>query len=129
MDTYDFDSEQEFDPIKHVEKKLGLFGEGDVSIACWEPGQVSPNHCHPDATEIYFCFEGGGVMRTIDEEIEIKKGGLVVHPRGELHEFTNGPERTILFRVRYGKTMVSRTKEWPTNASWEPNKEDINYFK
>ena len=30
MDTYDFDSEQEFDPIKHVEKKLGLFGEGDV---------------------------------------------------------------------------------------------------
>jgi quercetin dioxygenase-like cupin family protein len=112
-----------------VEKKLGLFGEGDVSIACWEPGQVSPNHCHPDATEIYFCFEGGGVMRTIDEEIEIKKGGLVVHPRGELHEFTNGPERTILFRVRYGKTMVSRTKEWPTNASWEPNKEDLNYFK
>jgi uncharacterized cupin superfamily protein len=129
MDTYDFDSEQEFDPIKHVEKKLGFFGEGDVSIACWEPGQVSPNHCHPDATEIYFCFEGGGVMRTIDEEIEIKKGGLVVHPRGELHEFTNGPERTILFRVRYGKTMVSRTKEWPTNASWEPNKEDLNYFK
>lgn len=129
MDTYDFDSEQEFDPIKHVEKKLGLFGEGDVSIACWEPGQVSPNHCHPDATEIYFCFEGGGVMRTIDEEIEIKKGGLVVHPRGELHEFTNGPERTILFRVRYGKAMVSRTKEWPTNASWEPNKEDLNYFK
>ena len=129
MDTYDFDSEQEFDPIKHVEKKLGLFGEGDVSIACWEPSQVSPNHCHPDATEIYFCFEGGGVMRTIDEEIEIKKGGLVVHPRGELHEFTNGPERTILFRVRYGKTMVSRTKEWPTNASWEPNKEDLNYFK
>lgn len=129
MDAYDFDSEQEFDPIKHVEKKLGLFGEGDVSIACWEPGQVSPNHCHPDATEIYFCFEGGGVMRTIDEEIEIKKGGLVVHPRGELHEFTNGPERTILFRVRYGKTMVSRTKEWPTNASWEPNKEDLNYFK
>ncbi len=129
MDTYDFDSEQEFDPIKHVEKKLGLFGEGDVSIACWEPGQVSPNHCHPDATEIYFCFEGGGVMRTIDEEIEIKKGGLVVHPHGELHEFTNGPERTILFRVRYGKTMVSRTKEWPTNASWEPNKEDLNYFK
>ena len=129
MDTYDFDSEQEFDPIKHVEKKLGLFGEGDVSIACWEPGQVSPNHCHPDATEIYFCFEGGGVMRTIDEEIEIKKGGLVVHPRGELHEFTNGPERTILFRVRYGKTMGSRTKEWPTNASWEPNKEDLNYFK
>tara|TARA_B100000886_G_scaffold128825_1_gene86888 strand:- start:680 stop:937 length:258 start_codon:yes stop_codon:yes gene_type:complete len=73
MDTYDFDSEQEFDPIKHVEKKLGFFGEGDVSIACWEPGQVSPNHCHPEATEIYFCFEGGGIMRTLEQEIEVKK--------------------------------------------------------
>ena len=39
--------------------------EGDVTIACWEPGQVSPNHCHPFATEIYFCFEGGGTMLTL----------------------------------------------------------------
>ena len=86
MEKYNFDQEKEFDPIKHVEKKLGLFGEGDVSIACWEPGQVSPNHCHPEATEIYFCFEGGGIMRTLDEQIDVVKGGLVVHPRGELHE-------------------------------------------
>ena len=128
MDTYDFDSEQEFDPIKHVEKKLGFFGEGDVSIACWEPGQVSPNHCHPEATEIYFCFEGGGIMRTLEQEIEVKKGGLVVHPRGELHEYTNGSERTILFRVRYGDSMTTRTKNWPTNPAWQPNDVDLNYF-
>tara|TARA_Y100000590_G_C15743773_1_gene1021231 strand:- start:6759 stop:7151 length:393 start_codon:yes stop_codon:yes gene_type:complete len=128
MEQYDFAKEQRFDPIKHVEKKLGFFGEGDVSIACWEPGQVSPNHCHPDATEIYFCFEGGGIMRTKDQEVEVKKGGLVVHPRGELHEYANGEDRTILFRVRYGDSMISRTKDWPTNAAWEPSQEDIDYF-
>lgn len=128
MQQYDFFEEQTFDPIKHVEKKLGYFGEGDVSIACWEPGQVSPNHCHPDATEIYFCFEGGGIMRTLDQEVEVKKGGLVVHPKGELHEFTNGPERTILFRVRYGDAMTSRTKDWHTNPAWQPNDEDHAYF-
>ncbi|MDG2187242.1 MAG: cupin domain-containing protein [Hyphomicrobiales bacterium] len=128
MEQYDFGKEQRFDPIKHVEKKLGFFGEGDVSIACWEPGQISPNHCHPDATEIYFCFEGGGIMRTSSQEVEVKKGGLVVHPRGELHEYINGEDRTILFRVRYGESMVSRTKEWPTNKLWEPSPEDINYF-
>ncbi|MBT5799177.1 cupin domain-containing protein [Alphaproteobacteria bacterium] len=128
MESYDFDKEQEFNLIKHVEKKLGYFGEGDVSIACWEPGQVSPNHCHPDATEIYFCFEGGGIMRTLDQEVEVKKGGLVVHPKGELHEFTNGPERTILFRVRYGEAMTSRTKDWHTNPAWQPNDEDHAYF-
>ena len=128
MEQYDFSKEQRFDPIKHVEKKLGYFGEGDVSIACWEPGQVSPNHCHPDATEIYFCFEGGGTMRTDSGEVEVRKGGLVVHPRGELHEYINGENRTILFRVRYGDSMTSRTKDWPTNEAWKPSQEDIDYF-
>lgn len=128
MEQYDFSKEQRFDPIKHVEKKLGYFGEGDVSIACWEPGQVSPNHCHPDATEIYFCFEGGGTMRTDSGEVEVRKGGLVVHPRGELHEYINGEYRTILFRVRYGDSMISRTKDWPTNEAWKPSQEDIDYF-
>ena len=128
MEQYDFSKEQRFDAIKHVEKKLGYFGEGDVSIACWEPGQVSPNHCHPDATEIYFCFEGGGIMRTDSGEVEVRKGGLVVHPRGELHEYINGENRTILFRVRYGDSMVSRTKDWPTNEAWRPSQEDIDYF-
>ena len=128
MEQYDFSKEQRFDAIKHVEKKSGYFGEGDVSIACWEPGQVSPNHCHPDATEIYFCFEGGGIMRTDSGEVEVRKGGLVVHPRGELHEYINGENRTILFRVRYGDSMVSRTKDWPTNEAWKPSQEDIDYF-
>ncbi len=53
-------------PVRHVEKVLGRIAEGDVTIACWEPGQTSPNHLHPNATEIYFCVEGGGVMRTPD---------------------------------------------------------------
>ena len=91
MEFFDFEIEQEFNPLVHVEKKLGFYDQGDVSIACWEPGQVSPNHCHPDAIEIYFCYEGGGIMRTENEELEVKKGCFVVHPKGELHEFTTGP--------------------------------------
>ena len=73
MESFDFEIEREFNPLVHVEKKLGFYDQGDVSIACWEPGQVSPNHCHPEAVEIYFCYEGGGIMRTENEELEIKK--------------------------------------------------------
>jgi hypothetical protein len=51
-----------------MEKVLGRTAEGDVTIACWEAGQTSPYHCHPDATEIYFCFEGGGTMRTPERD-------------------------------------------------------------
>ena len=64
MYAFSLPAEQRFDAKKHVERVLGTTGEGDVTIACWEPGQTSPYHCHPDATEIYFCFEGGGMMRT-----------------------------------------------------------------
>ena len=57
MESFDFEIEREFNPLVHVEKKLGFYDQGDVSIACWKPGQVSPIHCHPEAVEIYFCYE------------------------------------------------------------------------
>ncbi len=121
--------EARFDPTKHVEQILGVIDGGDFTVACWEPGQTSPYHCHPDATEIYFCVEGGGTMRTPDETVEVRAGGFVVHPRGEMHEYVNGPERTLLFRVRYGADMAARTLEWPTNADWAPTPEDSAYFE
>ena len=128
MLTFDLRTEQSFDPKKHVEKILGTVAGGDVTIACWEPGQVSPNHCHPDATEIYFCFEGGGTMRTPDRTVEIMPGAFVVHPPGELHEYVNGPRRTLLFRVRYGADMASRIKGWPSNPAWRATTLDRAYF-
>jgi quercetin dioxygenase-like cupin family protein len=102
MRVFSLTDEAEFNPKKHVEKILGRVEEGDVTVACWEPGQISPYHCHPHATEIYFCFEGGGVMRTPRETVAVKPGAFVVHPPGEVHEYANGPGRTLLFRVRYG---------------------------
>ena len=128
MEVFNLEAEQEFNPKKHVEKILARIGEGDVTVACWEPGQTSPYHCHPNATEIYFCFEGGGVMRTPTETIDITPGSFVVHPRGELHEYANGPARTLLFRVRYGTDMSTRTKEWRGNTAWTPRPEDEAYF-
>src|SRR5271165_454520 len=126
MYVFNLKAEQAFDPKKHVEKVLGRTGEGDVTVACWEPGQTSPYHCHPDATEIYFCFEGGGAMRTPSETIALEPGTFVVHPRGELHEYANGPERTLLFRVRYGGEMSGRTKEWPSNPNWKAARRTSN---
>ena len=128
MHVFNLKAEQAFDPKKHMERVLGRIGEGDIAIACWEAGQTSPYHCHPNATEIYFCFDGGGMMRTPTGTVAITPGTFVVHPRGELHEYVNGPQRTLLFRVRYGEEMSGRTKEWPTNPDWTPRPQDIAYF-
>jgi quercetin dioxygenase-like cupin family protein len=129
MQVFDLKKEQEWNPKHHVEKILGEIGEGDVTVACWEPGQISPNHCHPHATEIYFCFEGGGQMRTPRETIDVLPGSFVVHPPGELHEYSNGPSRTLLFRVRYGTDMSSRHFEWRGNAQWKQAPRDAEYFR
>jgi quercetin dioxygenase-like cupin family protein len=128
MYAFRLQDEQEFSPDRHVEKILGASDGGDVSVACWEPGQTSPDHCHPYATELYFCFQGGGRMKTPEATVDIVPGAFVVHPPGEMHEYVNGPERTLLFRVRYGPDMAARLKSWTSNPDWTPNQDDLDYF-
>ncbi len=129
MRVFSLVEEAVFDPKKHVEKILGKIEEGDVTVACWEPGQISPYHCHPHATEIYFCFEGGGVMRTPEQTIEVKPGAFVVHPPGEVHEYANGKKRTLLFRVRYGSDMAARHFDWRGHPGWSQSADDAAYYR
>jgi hypothetical protein len=42
MHVFNLKAEEKFDPKKHVERVLGRVAEGDVTVACWEPGQTSP---------------------------------------------------------------------------------------
>jgi quercetin dioxygenase-like cupin family protein len=129
MHVFNLAREAEFSPKKHVEKILGTIADGDVTVACWEPGQISPYHCHPHATEIYFCFEGGGEMRTPNESIAVVPGSFVVHPPGEVHEYANGAERTLLFRVRYGTNMLARHAAWRGRQGWIQSQDDAAFFR
>lgn len=129
MQVFDLAREALFNPQKHVEKILGKIENGDVTVACWEPGQISPYHCHPQATEIYFCFEGGGTMRTPETVVEVVRGAFVVHPPGELHEYENGSQRTLLFRVRYGADMEARHLTWRGRGDFVQSAADANYFR
>ena len=129
MHVFSLDKEQAWDPKHHVEKILGKIADGDVTVACWEPGQISPYHCHPYATEIYFCYTGGGKMRTPSETIDVVPGAFVVHPPGEVHEYANGPQRTLLFRVRYGTDMMARHFDWRGKADFKQKPDDAEYFR
>ena len=128
MQIHNLKDEEEYNADHHVHKILAEIEGGDATIACWEPGQTSPNHCHPNASEIYFCFEGGGVMRTSEASFEIKPGSFTFHPPGEIHEFLNGDTRTILFRIRYGGDKISRHKSWNGKSNWEQRLSDKAFF-
>ena len=129
MHVFSLEHEQEWNPKHHVEKILGRVADGDVTVASWEPGQISPYHCHPDATEIYFCVSGGGTMRTPQETVAITPGGFVVHPPGEVHEYENGPARTMLFRVRYGADTRAHFCAWRGKSDWTQSPQDAAYYR
>ncbi len=129
MQLFNLKQEEQWSPERHVEKILGRFAGGDVSIACWLPGQTSPYHCHPEATEVYFCFEGGGKMRTPERTVDIVPGSFIVHPPGDVHEYSNGPQRTLLFRVRWGASMVSHGVSWDSRPGWKAKDEAIEFFR
>ncbi len=67
-------------------------------------------------------------MRTPTGTVPVMPGSFIVHPRGELHEYANGPTRTLLFRVRYGTDMTARTQAWPSNPRWRARPADTAYF-
>jgi quercetin dioxygenase-like cupin family protein len=121
MHVFSLETEQQWDPRHHVEKILGKVADGDFTVACWEPGQISPYHCHPHAT--------GGTMQTPTETIAVRPGAFLVHPPGEVHEYENGPARTLLFRVRYGSDMRAHHCDWRGNTGWKQSEEDAEYYR
>lgn len=129
MHVHDLRDAAHYDPAERVEHVLLSVAGGDFTCACWEPGQISPYHCHPWATEAYLCLEGGGVMRTPSETAEITPGSFVVHPPGELHEYENGPKRSLLYRVRYGPDLSPRTVAWRDQPDWQPDDLDARYLR
>jgi hypothetical protein len=68
-------------------------------------------------------------MRTPKTTITVTPGAFVVHPPGEVHEYENGPERTLLFRVRYGADMASRHVQWRGRTGWTQSTEDAEYYR
>ena len=67
-------------------------------------------------------------MRTENEELKVKKGCFLFILRVNSRIYHGSKRRTILFRVRYGNSMISRTKDWPTNPTWQATDRDREYF-
>ncbi len=68
-------------------------------------------------------------MRTPDATVAVAPGAFVVHPPGEVHEYENGPQRTLLFRVRYGADMAARHLDWRGRAGFTQSAEDADYYR
>jgi mannose-6-phosphate isomerase-like protein (cupin superfamily) len=97
----------------HVYKFLSETPHSWISIVGWEPGQVSPIHCHPDADEIYYVIEGEGLFNDGHREVRLKQGDTVVFPAGEVHQ-VRSVTRMVLYRVQAGADRQAEPRpDWP----------------
>jgi quercetin dioxygenase-like cupin family protein len=95
----DLDELVEFDKDARLVRKKIFQSEIIVSeIVCYEPGQFTKTHIHPNQDEIFFCMDGRGVVTFSEQEdVPVKKGSVVFVPKGVQHGVaTLDGERLVL---------------------------------
>lgn len=113
MEFVDLKAAEEYSPAHHVHKSLTQTERSDITIACWEPGQTSPIHCHPGADEIYHVVSGEGLFRDGRTEKKLGPGGTVLFPAGDVHQ-VHALTRMVLYRVQAGADRHPEMHEtWP----------------
>ena len=64
-----------------------------VRMNCYEPGQVTPMHMHPEEDEVMYIVEGEGIVTFKDRgDLPVKVGELVCLPSDQYHQITAGRE-------------------------------------
>ena len=63
-----------------------------VRMNCYEPGQVTPMHMHPDEDEVLYIVEGQGTVGfEHGPDLPVVAGDLVCLPSDRFHQITAGP--------------------------------------
>ena len=86
---------------------------------CYEPGQVTPLHAHPNDDEVIFCVEGrGAITFAATADMPISAGCLVSVPAGLTHgiKAAEDSRMVVIYTTNAGYTSV-RPKEHTADAA------------
>lgn len=85
---------------------------------CYEPGQVTPFHVHPNDDEVIFCVEGRGAI-TFESfpPVPIAAGSLISLPAGLPHgiEAASDSRMVVIYTINAGYTS-ERPEGRPSEA-------------
>jgi len=87
ISTVDLDDLIEFDKdARLVRKKIFQSAIIVCELVCYEPGQFTKTHVHPNQDEIFFCIRGKGNITFQDrDDMVIEQGAVVFVPKGTEH--------------------------------------------
>jgi quercetin dioxygenase-like cupin family protein len=82
-----------FSPDARVNQEIMATKDLVTRMNCYEPGQVTPMHMHPDEDEILYIVAGRGTV-TFEgrDDLPIKAGDLVCLPADQFHQIVAGPD-------------------------------------
>lgn len=81
---------------------------------CYEPGQITPLHMHPNDDEVVFCIEGRGAVTFEDREaVPLAPGTIVSLPAGLAHRLEAAPDSrmVLVYTTNAGYTSVRPESE------------------
>ncbi|MBT3536570.1 MAG: cupin domain-containing protein [Rhodospirillaceae bacterium] len=115
-----FDDLIEFDKdARLVRKKLFQSDIVVCELVCYEPGQFTKFHVHPNQDEIFFCMDGEGVITFAEaEDMPIRKGSVVFVPKGTEHGVNtlDGRRLVVVFTKGPGLPNPRKTMEGAANG-------------
>jgi quercetin dioxygenase-like cupin family protein len=75
-----------YSPDARVNQPLLASKDLVTRINCYEPGQITPLHMHPDDDEFVFCVEGRGALTfEAHDDVPLLAGTLAILPAGLAH--------------------------------------------
>lgn len=93
IDMVEFDKDSRLVRKKLIQQELIV-----CEIACYEPGQFTKTHVHPNQDEIFYCVEGSGAITFVEQDdVPMKPGSTIFVPAGVEHGVdTVGDNRLVL---------------------------------
>jgi quercetin dioxygenase-like cupin family protein len=86
-----------YSPEARVNQLLLVTKDIVTRMNCYEPGQITPFHLHPDDDEVVFCIEGRGAV-TFEERaaVPLTPGTIVNLPAGLAHGIEAAPDSRMV---------------------------------
>ena len=101
-------------PEARVNQPLLASNDLVTRMNCYEPGQITPLHMHPNDDEVVFCVEGRGAV-TFEERdaVPLLPGSLVSLPAGLAHriEAALDSRMVVIYTTNAGYTSVRPHRE------------------
>ncbi len=103
----------EFDQESRLVRKKMIQSETIVSeIACYEPGQITKTHVHPNQDEIFYCLEGAGAITfAAQQNVAIERGSMVFVPAGTEHGVDTFDDSRLVIMFTKGPGLPNPKKK------------------